>query len=81
MHPAVDGIELTEEQQQQYRELKQQADEETAGDRALLSQEQMVLSGRQGEVEALQEQVADMQAQQQTLGDQTAQVHPDPDSC
>lgn len=70
----MDGIELTEEQQQEYRELKEQADKETAEDRAALSQEQTVLSGKESEVDALRELVGDMQAQKTTLEDESETV-------
>jgi hypothetical protein len=57
---AVDGIQLTEAQQRQYAALKQQADEETYGDREALAQERAVLTGKAAPVDALREQCDEM---------------------
>jgi hypothetical protein len=70
----VDGIEFTEELQQQYRELKEQADEETTTERAALAQERAVLEGIEGTVVSLQEQLMEIQTQRQIVAGELATV-------
>jgi hypothetical protein len=73
MH-AVGGINMTPEMQQEYNELKREADEETFDEVNSLRKEQDLLSAAQGNEKLLSENVGEMQREEERLEDEIKAV-------
>jgi hypothetical protein len=71
---AAGGINLTEEQRQEYLELKVVADEETVLDRDAIEQERAAVADMEASVGALQTRLEEMRTQEEKLQSEIAEV-------
>ena len=72
--PAAGDVELTAEQQAEYRELKLRADGETVGDLAALAQARAAVDALEPSAAAAEEQLGEMHAQLEALDNDIGEV-------